>query len=88
MRACGCHSRYPRRPGRHSRSPTSAYSSGTPRAVAQTTRLRGPVCPKTDSLAPRRSGLRHRGQAGHGEAAPEWIRGRRGRTPGPTGASG
>lgn len=50
MRACGCHSRQPRRPGRHSRSPASAYSSGTPRAGAQTTRLRGPVCPKTDSL--------------------------------------
>lgn len=27
-------------------------------------------------------------RAGHGEAAPEWIGGRRGRTPGPAGASG
>lgn len=83
MRACGCHSRHPRRLRRHSRLPTSAYSSGTPRAVAQTTRLQGPVCPKTDNLALLRSRLRQRGQATGkrppsgseaGEAAPQALR--------------
>lgn len=58
-----CHSSQPRRPGRRRRSPAPGRSSGTPRAVAQTTRLRRPVCPQTDSFALLRSGLRQGGQA-------------------------
>lgn len=53
MRVCGCHRRQPRRPGRLRRSPAPSRSSGTPRAVAQTTPLQGQFAhkPTANSLS-------------------------------------